>query len=107
MYYSFDNKDKNIINNYCNRLKHERNECRILLIDMHKIFKQKNIEKHYDDSIYALIEYVYKNEKYPSEVIWNRLAIEKNYLLAETIGYIYGYGFNKLCRKIIREIKKV
>lgn len=60
----------------------------------------------YHLTIDALKKYIKENNKRPNEKQWNRFAIENNYLSSESIGYMCGIGFNKLCRKIIKEIKK-
>ena len=57
----------------------------------------------YNISIEALEKYIKETGKRPNEKIWNRYAIENNYLSSETIGYICGIGFNKLCRNLIKK----
>ena len=57
-------------------------------------------------TIEALKKYIKKNKKRPNEKEWNRYAIENHCLCSESIGYLCGIGFNKLCRKLIKEIKK-
>ena len=57
----------------------------------------------YNITIEALEKYIKKTGKRPNEKIWNRYAIKNNYLSSETIGYICGIGFNKLCRNIIKK----
>ena len=68
--------------------------------------KEKSIEKdyYYEKSIKELTEYIRNNEKNPNERHWNRYALEKQCLSSETIGYLCGIGFNKLCRKIRKQI---
>ena len=60
----------------------------------------------YNISIEALEKYMEENKKKPSEKEWNQFAKKNNYLSSESIGYIVGTGFNKLCRKKIKEITK-
>ena len=61
---------------------------------------------YYDVTIYALIQYMKKNEKNPSEKSWDRIATKDKYLSSKTIGYISGLGFNKLCRNLRKQINK-
>lgn len=60
----------------------------------------------YNITIEALKKYIKDNKKRPNEKEWNKYAIKNNYLCSESIGYICGIGFNKLCRQIIKKIKK-
>lgn len=60
----------------------------------------------YHITIEALEKYIKENKKRPNEKEWNKYAIKNNYLSSESIGYMCGIGFNKLCRKLIKEIKK-
>lgn len=62
--------------------------------------KRMFTKSYYEKSIYALMQYIKNSIVNPSEVIWNRYAVENNYLSAETIGYMSEIGFNKLCKKI-------
>jgi len=64
------------------------------------------LQCYYNDSLEELIKYIRENENNPSEVRWNKYAITKGYLSSQTIGYIYGDGFNKLCKEIRKELKK-
>lgn len=68
----------------------------------------KEQEKHdcYKNSMEALIGYMSKNEKNPSEKQWNQYAMCQKYLSGKTIGYLSGMGFNTLCRKLRKEINK-
>lgn len=59
----------------------------------------------YNITLEALEEYIRITKKRPNEKTWNQYALKNNYLSSETIGYICGIGFNKLCRNIIK-IKK-
>lgn len=60
----------------------------------------------YNITIEALEKYIKENKKRPNEKTWNQYAIKNNYLSSETIGYFCGIGFNKLCRIIMKNIKK-
>ena len=57
----------------------------------------------YERTIEALEDYIKATGKRPNEKVWNQYAIKNNYLSSETIGYICGIGFNKLCRIIIKK----
>lgn len=57
-------------------------------------------------TINALEKYIKEKNKRPNEKEWNKFAIKNNYLSSESIGYICEIGFNKLCRKIIKEAHK-
>ena len=76
-----------------------------LSIEIDKIYNSRTVQSYYNDSINALIEYIRKNEFNPNEIKWNRYAVEKRYLSSETIGYIYGDGFNSLCKEIRKKLK--
>ena len=67
---------------------------------------EKEKKNYYDESIYALIEYMKNNEKNPSEKKWDQIAISNEYLSSKTIGYVSGIGFNKLCRNLRKQINK-
>ena len=67
---------------------------------------EKEKKNYYDESIYALIEYMKNNEKNPSEKRWDKIAISNEYLSSKTIGYVSGIGFNKLCRNLRKQINK-
>lgn len=69
-------------------------------------YTKVTVSGYYNKSIYGLIEYIKNNEKNPNEKNWNKIAVENNYLSSETIGYLYGDGFNKLCKDIRKKIKK-
>lgn len=60
---------------------------------------------YYNKSIEALEEYIGREKKTITEVEWNRLAFKNNYLSSETIGYLSKIKFNKLCKKILKDIK--
>lgn len=63
-------------------------------------------EKIYLQSMNALISYINHNKRNPNEKEWNKYAINKKCLSSKTIGYLSGMGFNVLCRKIRKQIKK-
>ena len=60
----------------------------------------------YYKTIEALEKYIKTTGKRPNERTWNRYAIKNDYLSSETIGYICGIGFNKLCRNLIKNKNK-
>lgn len=72
-----------------------------------KINLEKNTKDNYKISKQELINYIYINEKNPSEKIWNEIAISKDLLSSKTLGYIEGVGFNKLCKNIRKNLKKI
>ncbi len=72
-----------------------------------KYVKQKCISSYYNESIEGLKQYMQNNEVNPSEVRWNKYAIKHSYLSSQTMGYLYGEGFNKLCKKIRKEMESV
>lgn len=61
---------------------------------------------YYRKSIDALKEYIKRENKTITEVEWNRLAFRNNYLSSETIGYLSNIKFNKLCKNILKDLKK-
>lgn len=77
-----------------------------LSIEIDNIYNNNTIQSYYNDSFEALINYIKESEKNPSELRWNMYAIQNRYLSSQTIGYIYGNGFNKLCKKIRKEINE-
>ncbi len=79
---------------------------KILSIENDKKYNKQALQNYYLDSIVKLIEYMKKNEKNPSENMWNKYAIENRCLTSKTIGYMYESGFNSLCRKIRKHINK-
>lgn len=77
----------------------------MLSIEIDKIYHKNTIQSYYNDSFEALIKYIQINDINPSEVRWNHYAIKKGYLSSQTMGYIYGQGFNKLCKEIRKKLK--
>ena len=61
---------------------------------------------YYNKSLKALIEYIEQEKKTITEVEWNRYAFKNNYLSSETMGYLSKTKFHKLCKSILKEIKK-
>lgn len=57
----------------------------------------------YNKTMVALENYIKTIGKRPNEKTWNQYAVKNNYLSSETIGYICGFGFNKLCRELIKK----
>lgn len=78
-----------------------------LSIEIDNKYNKDTLQYYYNDSFNALTKYIKVNENNPSEIRWNKYAIENNYLSSQTIGYIYGEGFNKLCKEIRKELKKL
>ena len=56
----------------------------------------------YDQSIHALQLYMNITKLIPSEKEWNRFAMGEKLLSSQSIQYFSQSGFNKLCRKIIK-----
>lgn len=76
-------------------------------IELDKKNNKDTLQSYYNNSINALIEYIKINEINPSEVRWNNYATKRGYLSSQTMGYIYGDGFNKLCKEIRKELKEL
>lgn len=96
-----------IINKYGLNSTQAYNASLRILIELDSKSNKDTIQSYYNDSLDALIKYMKINEKNPSEVRWNKYAIENRYLSSQTMGYIYGNGFNKLCKEIRKELKDV
>lgn len=77
----------------------------MLAIETDKKYNNKTIQSYYNNSFNALVKYIKVNEINPSENRWNKYAIKNNYLSSQSMGYIYGNGFNKLCKEIRKELK--
>lgn len=90
---------------YRNKNMKAYNETNIIVDEKGKQL-EKNKKYYYEESIYALIEYMKNNKKNPSEKEWDKFAINEKHLSSKTIGYISGIGFNKLCRNLRKEINK-
>ena len=101
----FEKQFKYVVENYGLNSKQAYNMCIMLSIEKDKKYNKHAIQNYYNESIGALIEYIKQIEVNPNESIWNKYAVQNNYLSAESIGYIYGNGFNKLCKEIRKEIK--
>ena len=56
----------------------------------------------YDQSIQALQLYMNITKLIPSEKEWNRFAMGEKLLSSQSIQYLSQSGFNKLCRKLIK-----
>ena len=69
------------------------------------IMEKYNIMNYYKVSIKELRNTIYKNNRTITEIDWNRIANENNYLSSDTIGYVSKTRFNKLCKKILRRIQ--
>ena len=75
-------KEKNILEN-----KNENKEAYSItnIIEGEKINKlEENLKNYYEESIYALIEYMKKDEKNPSEKRWDKFAVSEKYLSSKT-----------------------
>lgn len=70
--------------------------------------KRKRTKKvnYYQKSLNALISKMEKSETNPNEKKWDVYAVKNKYLSSKTLGYLSGIGFNKLCRKIRKEINQ-
>lgn len=60
------------------------------------------VQLYYEKSLKELERYIKTTRTRPNEKTWNKFAVQNGYLSSESIGYICGIGFNKLCRKIIK-----
>lgn len=69
------------------------------------MLNSKQEQNYYNESIKSLIEYISNSETNPNEPTWNRYAVKNKLLSAESIGYIHGKGFNKLCKEIRKRLK--
>ena len=78
----------------------------MLSIEIDNKYHNNTIQSYYTNSMEALIEYMQMNEMNPSEARWNKYAVNNGYLSSQTMGYIYGQGFNKLCKEIRKKFKK-
>ncbi|MCI9178044.1 MAG: hypothetical protein HFJ28_05750 [Clostridia bacterium] len=63
-------------------------------------------EQYYKESIQALTKYIEENKAMPTEKTWNKMAVSKNYLTSQSLGYLSGLRFPDLCKKKYREIQK-
>ena len=98
---------KYVVNKYgLNSIK-TYNVCVRLSIEKDSIFNKNTVQSYYNYSLEMLIKYIENNEKNPNEVTWNKYALENKILSAESMGYIYGNGFNKLCKEIRTEINSI
>ena len=69
-------------------------------------YSKKTQEEIYEKSIAELKKYMKDTNKRPSEKKWCEYAVKNRLLSSQSMGYICGIGFNKLCRKVIKEIHK-
>lgn len=60
------------------------------------------MQSQYEKSIRELERYIKTTRTRPNEKVWNKYAVQNGYLSSESIGYVCGIGFNKLCREIIK-----
>lgn len=71
----------------------------VIIMDSNKYV----VQFYYEISLKELERYIKTTRTRPNEKTWNRFAVQNGYLSSESIGYICGIGFNKLCRKIIKK----
>lgn len=62
--------------------------------------------ERYKESMEALQLYMKTVKNIPSELDWNNYAVQEKLLSSKSIEYYSNTKFNKLCRKIIKEINK-
>ena len=79
----------------------------MLSIELDSNYKPNTLQSYYNDSFIALTEYIKKSESNPNEAKWNKYAVNNDYLSSQTIGYIYGDGFNKLCKEIRKQLREI
>ena len=96
---------KYVINKYGINSIQAYNMCIRLAIENDKKFNNKTVQSYYNQSLEMLIEYIKQNDTNPNEIKWNKYALKNKLLSAESIGYIYGKGFNKMCKDIRKAIK--
>lgn len=65
-----------------------------------------NYEEYYQTSIEALTKLIRDTKKTPTEKIWNSIAIEKDYLTSQSLGFIAQEKFPDLCKRIYKESMK-
>lgn len=63
--------------------------------------KEKDI---YTNSLEGIKEYLRNEKRIPNEKEWNRYAVKQNLLSAQTVSYLAGIGFNKVCRNLYKEV---
>ncbi len=64
------------------------------------------VMKYYRKSIFRLRRYIKSINNIPSKAKWDKYAVKHKLLSSLTIGYLSGYGFNRLCRAMIKAIHK-
>lgn len=65
------------------------------------------IENYYESSMNALIEYIKSNLKNPTEILWNKYAMQNKYLSSKSIAYISNMKFHILCKEIRKDITNI
>ena len=98
---------KYIVEKYGINSKEAYNKSMQVAYEVEKKYAKGTVASYYNESMYALIEYIKSNEKNPNEKTWNRIAVANRYLSSETIGYLHGEGFNKLCKTIRKNLKNI
>lgn len=61
---------------------------------------------YYEKSLNELKKYIKDRKKIPSESKWNKYAETNKLLSSKSIQYGYGKEFHKMCKEILKEIKK-
>lgn len=65
-----------------------------------------NYEQYYSASMQALTKYISEKRSLPTEKVWNKIAVQGDYLTSQSLGYLSGIKFPELCKKIYKEIQK-
>ena len=60
----------------------------------------------YEKSLNELKKYLKTNNIIPSGKQWNKYCLKRNLLCSKSLEYMYGEGFNRMCRNLIKEVRK-
>ena len=60
----------------------------------------------YEKSLQELKTYIDLIKDIPSEQQWNKYCVKQNLLSSKSLEYIYGKGFNKMCRNLMKKSRK-
>ena len=60
----------------------------------------------YEKSLKELKKYLKMNNIIPSGKVWNKYCLENELLCSKSLEYMYGEGFNRMCRNLIKEVRK-
>lgn len=78
-----------------------------LAFELEQVYNnKKTIQSYYNKSINALMYYMKENLKNPSEKEWDTYIVDKTYLSSKSMGYIFGNGFNQLCKQLRKKMNK-